>query len=124
MRSIFVALLLALPAVAAADKNITDKSAKIDCAKDPKVSINTGEGTFTFTGKCELIAINGGENKVKIESVTQLLVNGAENTVDVEAVDKIQVNGNDNKVNYKKGVTTKAPKTASIGTGNKLTLVK
>jgi hypothetical protein len=124
MRSVLVALLALLPATALADKSYTDKSATHDCAKEPNVSINTGDGTFTFTGKCEKIAVNGGENKVKIDSVVKLVVNGGENVVDVEAADKIAVNGSDNTVNYKRGISGKAPKVASIGNNNKLNQVK
>ncbi|HWU89305.1 MAG TPA: DUF3060 domain-containing protein [Kofleriaceae bacterium] len=124
MRSVLVAVLLALPAAAAADRVYTDKAAAHDCAKEPNVSINTGEGTFTFTGPCEKIGINGGKNKVTIESVKKLVVNGSKNIVDVDAADKIGVNGADNTINYKRGVTEKTPKVGAIGANNKLNPIK
>lgn len=124
MRSALVALLLALPVTAAADRVVTDKAATHDCAKEPNVSINTGEGTFTFTGPCEKIGINGGKNKVTIASVKKLTVNGSKNTIDVDAADKIGVNGAENTINYKRGVTEKTPKVGAIGANNKLNPIK
>ena len=124
MRSVLVALLLALPLIAAADRVVTEKTAAHDCAKEPNISINTGEGTFTFTGPCEKIGINGGKNKVTIESVKRLTVNGSKNTIDVDAADKISVNGSDNTVNYKRGVIEKTPKVGAIGANNKLNQIK
>jgi hypothetical protein len=116
--------LLALPAVAAADRVYTDKTATHDCAKEPNVSINTGDGTFTFTGPCEKIGINGGKNKVTIESVKKLTVNGSKNTVDVDAADRIGVNGAENTINYKRGITEKTPKVGALGQNNKLNPIK
>ena len=124
MRSVVVALLLALPLAAAADRTYVDKGGTHDCAKDPNAMINTGGGTFTFTGPCDKIAVNGGGNKLTIESVKKLAINGSKNAVDVDAADKIAVNGTENTVNYKRGVTEKTPKVAALGANNKLTQVK
>lgn len=121
---LFIAALLALPAAAAADKVVVEKTATHDCAKEPNVSINTGDGTFTFTGPCDKIGINGGKNKVTIESVKKLVINGSKNTVDVEAADKISITGAENTVSYKRGVTEKTPKVAAIGANNKLNQIK
>jgi len=121
-----VLLLALVPGIALADKSYNgEKSATHDCSKDPKVMINTGDGDFTFTGTCDLIAINGGDNKVTIENVKQLSVNGSTNKVTVGAAEKIQVNGSDNSVSYKTGPGGKGkPKVGSLGTGNKITQVK
>jgi hypothetical protein len=127
MRTVLAALLtLSLyPAAALADRTLnSEKSAAIDCAKDPGVVINVSEGSYTITGACDRIAINGAGNKVTIASVSKLSINGAKNAVDLEAADKIAVNGTDNTVNYKRGVTTKSPKVMSTGANNKINQVK
>jgi len=108
--------------VALADRSIHgDKSGTIDCSKDPEVSIHSGEGTFTFTGTCTKIAVNGGNNKLTIENVKKLAVVGAGNTIDITGVDKIAVTGSGNTISYK-GTTTGKGKTnvAAIGTGNNI----
>ena len=127
MRSVLSALLtLSLaPASALADRTLnTEKSAVIDCAKDPGVVINVADGTYTLTGPCDRVSVNGAGNKLTIASVGKLAINGSKNSVDVDAVDKIAVNGTHNTIHYKRGVTTKAPKVMSTGANNKLNQVK
>jgi len=124
-----IALLIALapmiaPMTARADKLYNKgKGATWDCAKDPVVNINHGEGTYTFTGKCKTINVNGGDNKLTIESVDTINVNGGDNTVAIGTADTINVNGSDNKVTYKTAksgkVTARAP-----GGGNTVEQVK
>jgi hypothetical protein len=116
-------VLLLVPTLALADRAIVgDKTGTIDCSKDPEVTIQSGEGTFTFTGTCDKITVNGGGNKVTIENVKKLAIVGAGNTVDIGGADKIAVTGSNNKVDYKGTVTGKGKTTvASIGTGNKIT---
>ena len=124
MRSVLIALLALVPATALADRSYnSEQDVTHDCAKDSKVSVNVSSGTYTFTGKCEKISINGAGNKVKVESVEKISINGSKNTVDVDAVDKLAVTGSDNTITYKRGVNGK-PKVASTGANNKLTLVK
>lgn len=128
MRSVLALLVpiaaLGIPAPALAERVYAgEKGATHDCAKEPEVVINAGPGTYTFTGPCTKLAINGNGNTVKADSIGKLLVNGSKNTVDVEAADKISVTGNENTINYKRGVTGK-PKAASIGSNNKLNQVK
>ena len=119
-RLVFVLLLV--PSVSLADRSIHgDKSATIDCSKDPEVSIHSGEGTFTFTGTCDKIAVNGGNNKLTIENVKKLAIVGAGNTVDVKGADKIAVTGSGNTVTYKGTVTGKGKtNVASIGSRNSI----
>lgn len=126
MRTALVPLLalLALPATALADRSYnSEKTVTHDCAKEPKVSVNVAGGTYTFTGPCDKISVNGAGNTLKIASVGKLAVNGSKNTLDVDAVDKLSVTGTDNTVNYKRGVSGK-PKVASLGSNNKLNQVK
>lgn len=96
----------------------------IDCGKQASHSIVTNDGTYTYVGKCELITVNGNNNKVTIESAGGLAVNGNDNTVDVIAVEKLGVMGNDNKVTWKKGVTTAKPKLANVGNRNAVSQAK
>ncbi|HWO26140.1 MAG TPA: DUF3060 domain-containing protein [Kofleriaceae bacterium] len=129
MRSVAVAVALALvlaalaPGAARAEKIYTDKAATHDCAKEPEVTINAGGGTYTLTGPCTKVVVNGGDNKIKAESALKLSVNGSKNSVEIDAVDRLAVNGSDNTVTYKRGVTGK-PKAAAIGGRNNLNQVK
>jgi len=122
-----IALLIALvPSVALADKSYnSEQSATHDCNKDPVVSINASGGTFTLTGTCDKVGINGSSNTVTIESVKKLGVNGASNKADVGAAEKIGVAGSSNTITYKTGLGGKGkPKVGSVGVGNKVTQVK
>src|SRR3954471_3671068 len=93
--------LCAAASIASADVSIHgEKSATIDCKKDPNVSIQSGDGAFTLTGPCAKISINGGQNKITIESVKKLAINGAGNAVDVGTAEKIGIVGNDNVVTW------------------------
>lgn len=101
-----IALLIAIapviaPVTAGADKGIKSKTAAWDCGKDPVVNIIHGAGTYTFTGKCTTINLNGGENKLTIESVDTLNINGGKNTVAIGTAGTINVMGSDNKITYK-----------------------
>jgi hypothetical protein len=97
---IIIALVFA-SASAFADKNL-DKDGAWDCKKDPVVFIGNGAGTYTFKGTCAKISVNGGENKLTIESVDTLDVSGGENTITVGTVGTINVGGSDNKITWKK----------------------
>lgn len=118
-----IALLIAIapmlaPMTAQADKIFNKgKGTAWDCGKDPVVNINHGGGTYAFTGKCTTINVNGGENKVTIESVDMINVNGGGNTVAIGTAGAINVNGSDNKVTYKTGKSGKVT-THSLGGGN------
>jgi hypothetical protein len=119
-----LALICALlaPTIASADRVVQgDKSGTFDCSKDPEISIQSGEGAFTFTGTCDKIAVNGGNNKLTIESVKKLAIVGDGNTAAIERADKIGVTGSNNAVSYKGTVSGKG-KTAvgSVGLGNKI----
>ena len=123
---LLVLLLVLIPSLALAEKSFKgEKSGTHDCASDPDVAINTGDGTFTITGECDKIGINGGKNTIKIESVKKLGLNGGHNKVDVGSAEKIGVNGSDNIVTYKTGPGGKGkPKVGSVGVRNKITQVK
>ena len=124
LASLIFASVLA-PSLAIADVSYNaETDVTHDCAKDPAVSVNSSSGTFVFTGACEKIAINGSAVKVTIESIEKLAINGSANTVAVTAVDKLAVNGSNNVVTYKKAISGKKPKIATLGRGNKITKVK
>lgn len=140
-RSIALISSLALvPSLALADKTYMDEtSVTHDCKTEPNVKVNAGNGTFTFTGPCNKIGINGGNNTVRIERVKKLGVNSSANTVEVTTVDDIGVNGSNNKVHadvvknvgingtdntvtYKSGPGgRRKPTVGKAGTGNTVT---
>jgi hypothetical protein len=121
MKTLLLTLTLLAPSLALADKTFTTgKGATVDCAKDPEVNINHGKGAYTFKGACKAININGGENKLTIDSVEALNVNGGSNTIDVGAVDTININGAGNKITYKKAVKGDKPAVNTIGANNKV----
>jgi hypothetical protein len=95
-----------------------------NCAKNPTAEINTGAGNYEFVGPCTKIIVNGGDNKLKIESVKELSISGSLNTVAVGSVDKIAVPGGENKVTYRKGIAGAKPKISSVGTNNTITQIK
>jgi Protein of unknown function (DUF3060) len=105
--SIIIAIVFA-SASAFADKSL-EKGTAWDCKKDPVVSIGNGAGTYTFKGACTKISVNGGENKLTIESVDILDVGGGENTITVGTVGTISVGGADNKITWKKAKTGDKP---------------
>ena len=82
--------------------------------------INTSGGTYTFTGACTTINLNGSSTTVKIEKVDELNINGAKNTVKVDVVGTVNVNGSSNHVIWKKAKTGDAPAANVVGTGNKV----
>jgi hypothetical protein len=123
MNRLALVVLLLVPSLSFAERSIHgDKKATIDCSKDPEVSIHSGEGTFTVTGACDKITVNGGNNTLTIENVKKLAIVGAGNTVEVDKTDKISVTGAGNKVTYKGTVKgTGKPTVATIGSDNKIT---
>jgi hypothetical protein len=128
MKRAIVLLIAIAPAIApmtaGADKLFNKgKGAAWDCNKDPVVNINHGGGSYTFTGKCRTININGGENKLTVETVDTINVNGGENTVAIGTVDTVNVNGSNNKVTYKTGKSGKAT-ARSLGANNTIDQVK
>lgn len=119
-------LIALVPAVAYADKDLLTASdgTTWDCASDPKVNVNYGEGSFTFTGTCEEINVNGAKVTIKAENVDTLNVNGDKNKISTAVLGAANINGTSNKVTYKKAKTGKKPKVASVGKGNAVTKVK
>ncbi len=124
-KTLLLVVLLA-PATALADKDLTEPSdgTTWDCATDPTVNISYDKGTFTFTGSCSEINVNGGEVKVTIADVATLNVNGAKNAVKVTELGAVNVNGASNKITWKKAKTGKKPKVATNGRGNSVTRTK
>jgi DUF3060 family protein len=94
-----VGAVLAMPLAAAADKSFTgDKKIDWDCAKDPELSITTGNAVINVKGQCKSIAITGKDCKLTIESIADLVLNGDGYTVTVGTLDEIVVNGDKNSV--------------------------
>lgn len=78
----FVFMLALAPTLAFADKNFeVGTGATYDCGDDPVVNIMIGKGTYTFTGACKQVNLNGGNITLTVDDVEELNVNGASNTV-------------------------------------------
>jgi len=119
-----LALILALiPAVAHADKDL-EASGIHDCGTDAVVNIVNAGGTYTLTGTCTQVNINGGANTVTIDDVDELNLNGATNKITVTAVGAINVNGAKNSIKWKKAKAGKKPKVAVNGKGNSIAKIK
>lgn len=86
-----------LPSLALADKRFTeDRGASWNCASDPIVAIQGNNGTFTFTGACKKIVVDGNNNTVHVEIADRVTINGNNNHVDVAKLASLAVNGNTN----------------------------
>ena len=123
MSKLVCLLLVLTPALASADKTFT-KSAKWDCTKDATVSINHGGGSYTFTGACKVINVNGGGVKLTIESVDTLNINGGGSTATVGTADVVNINGAGNKLTWKKAKSGDKPQVNIMGAANKVDQAK
>jgi hypothetical protein len=105
--------------IAHADKVFrVGKGATWDCNKDPIVSIEHGNGTYTLKGSCKSVDLTGGNNNLTIESTGSINVIGAHNKVAIDTVDSINIVGSENTVTYKGAVHGDAPSVSKIGTNN------
>lgn len=111
-----VALSLFIPAIAFADRILVAEEATWNCADDPVVTINAGGATFTFTGACSSIHVEGGDNTLTIASVKRLSITGASNKASADAVQAIAIVGADNTVTWK----GKKPSVKTVGVGNRI----
>ena len=114
------ALLVAVtPAIALADKDFTEGSgASYDCSEDPIVNINHDSGSYTLTGTCSEIHLNGGNLHVTIAETKQLAINGDGNVVKIHTVGEILVNGGNNNVRWKHARSGRRPAVAANGERN------
>lgn len=114
-----VMLLLLAPNLALADKVYEDATGgSYDCGEDPVVNIETGGGTYTFTGACKQVNINGASVKLTVADVAELNINGASNAITATELGAVNINGAKNKVTWKKAKTGKKPAVATNGKGN------
>lgn len=92
---------------------------KIDCAKDPNVSIAGSNAKVTLTGTCESVSI-AGNNAAITGSVKSLTIAGNNNKLELTSVDNVTIAGNNNKVAYKGTVdsTLTAPVISNVGNQN------
>ena len=74
-----------------------------DCANAQSISINGQTGSYTITGNCEKVIVNGANIKLTIQSATVFELNGDQNNVAIGAVNSVRVRGSNNTVNYKQG---------------------
>jgi hypothetical protein len=121
IRLALAVLCFAAPVTASAKSFNAGRGTTWDCAKDPDVTINHSNGTYTFKGACKKISVNGSSLKITIESVDRLSVNGSANTIAVTAVDDLSVNGSQNQITYARGVQRATPAISNRGVGNTIT---
>jgi hypothetical protein len=119
LMKIILGVLVALaPGAAAADKSFTaGKGATWDCGQDAVVSVSTSNGTYSFTGACKDVRIDGSGLTVSIDSVDKLAINGARNTVTVTTLGDIVVAGGKNTVSYATSIKG-APGIRNLGRDN------
>lgn len=122
MLALVLAITLA-PALALADKEFED-SGTHDCGTDPVVNIVNGGGTYTLTGACTQVNVNGSDVTVTADAVDELNVNGGKNKVTVTTLGAVHINGIKNKVSWKAAKTGKKPKAAVNGKGNAIAKIK
>ena len=115
-------LAVVAPGVVSADKTFTSgKNTAWDCGKEPNIRIMHGQGNYNFKGACKSITVQGGENKLVIESVDALRITGGNNTVDVGTVDSVAIVGSGNKLTWKKAKSGDKPKISTVGSDNAVT---
>jgi hypothetical protein len=97
------------------------KGATWDCNKDPIVSIEHGNATYTLKGSCKSINLTGGNNTLTIETTGSINVTGAHNKIAIDTVDSINIVGSENTVTYRGTAHGGAPSVSKIGTNNVVT---
>lgn len=123
MKAILSLLVVLAPATSAADDGPADRATVpeptiLDCTKTKSISITKSRATYKVVGTCDKVAVTGSMNEVAIEVVKNLSITGSKNEIKVDKVAKIAALGSLNRVTYGAGLTTAAPKVASIGKNN------
>ncbi|MGE5186122.1 MAG: hypothetical protein ACM31C_28900 [Acidobacteriota bacterium] len=119
MTKLVCLMLILAPAAALAGRGT------IDCKKHPTYSVSgNGRQSLKFTGTCDKITVETGQNTLTIENVKTLQLDGGMNSVHVGGVDAIITNGGQNAVVYKKGLSGGKPKVSGGGARNVVTQQK
>jgi hypothetical protein len=121
MRKLTALLVVLVPTIAAADKDFdSGTGGSYDCGADPVVNVQLSDASFTFTGECKEIHLNGSNLRVTIASTDQLSINGAGNVAKLTKVDDILVNGDNNNIRWRHGKSGRRPSVAANGAGNSI----
>jgi hypothetical protein len=123
-RTLLIGLVLGAATTIATAQTINDSktSAKQDCSKDDKLTVNGSNVTVELTGTCAQVTLNG--NQITLNgSAQKVSVNGNNNTLAIGTVDALALQGNNNTVTWKSGVHG-APKVSNLGSGNTITQSK
>ena len=106
--------------------NASSDSGKSDTSKDSGTS--DAAGTFTIDESnahveipagTKTVVINGSNNHIEGEAVSEITVNGSANAIAVKSVQKVSFTGSNNSVQYEEG---NAPQTgADSGANNAVT---
>ena len=99
--------MLLLPSLAVAEKRFSSDGRGVtwDCNTDPNVAIEGNNGTFTLTGACKKIVVDGNQNNIHVDAADKVTINGNENKVDAGTLGSLAVNGNTNTFKAKTHVT-------------------
>lgn len=109
----------------AEDEDDAAERTAIDCKKKPTYAVSgNGNQALKFTGTCDKISVETGENRLSIENVKTIVLNGGLNQVSIGGVDAIVTNGGKNNVTYKKGLSGAKPKVSGGGAGNTVVQAK
>jgi hypothetical protein len=121
MKHLAFLLLTLAPLAARADKTfIGTKQGRWDCTNEPNVHILHGEGSYVFKGNCGIITVEGGNNRLVIESVDALRIVGGNNTIDVGTLDSASIIGAHNTLTWKRAKSGDRPQISAIGADNQV----
>jgi Protein of unknown function (DUF3060) len=74
---------------------VTVTTPNYHCTDGSNVSIEISDETFTLTGTCNRILVNGGNNKLMIEAAKRVDIHGVNNIVEMVAIDTLRARQHD-----------------------------
>ena len=126
-----IALALAFVLCAAtpslADTSVVDnhQNVKVDCVKDPNVTVSGNHNNVRTKGTCASVSVTGNHNHVTVEASASVSISGNENAATIDAVDALTVSGNKNSVTYKRATAPdKQPVVSTTGKDDKVVQAK
>jgi hypothetical protein len=127
MKKALIALIALAPLTGCGDKRPAELSyttvttATYHCTDGSNVLIEANDQTFTLTGTCGRILVNGSNDKVMIEAAKRVDIHGPNNKVEIVAVDALRAHSTDNTIKFKRSLTGRALDVVAIGDNNTLT---
>lgn len=116
---VLISSLSLLASPAHADKDfMSGTGATYDCGEDGSVNIVHDGGTYTLTGECTQVNVEGSNVHITVADVESLAINGNGNVVRAATVGTILINGDQNTVHWRSAKTGRRPTVATNGEGN------